>query len=183
MQQRVLPLPRRFAPALSALAVFLALSWLYRHGHSALYDAVLRNWGIVPFRSPFVDAGGWLAAWECARQGVDVIPLDPCDVLQRGYSSSPLWLALGLALAVAPLGTTDTAAVGWVLGLSFIVSLALLPAPRGYGEQVLVTAATLSTMVVFALERANPDLLLFILVLAAGFLAESRWLGIRLIGY
>ena len=169
----------RICPAASALAVFLAMSWLYRQGYTETYYAILRGWGIEPFRFPFVDASGWLAAWECTRQGVDVIPFDPCDVLQRGYSSSPLWLAL----AGVPLGVADTTAVGWILGLAFIACLTLLPAPLGARALVLVTAATMSTMVVFAVERANPDLLLFMLVLATGLLAESRLWGARLLGY
>ena len=43
-------------------------------------------------------------------------------------------------------------------------------------------AATISTMVVFALERANADILLFILALVAVFLAE-RGSAARLLGY
>jgi hypothetical protein len=169
----------RLCPAAAALAVFLGMSWLYGQGHAETYYAILRGWGIEPFGSPFVDASGWLAAWECTRQGVDVIPFDPCDVLQRGYSSSPLWLAL----AGAPLGVADTTFVGWLLGLAFIVSLTALPAPQEPRALVLVVAATMSTMVVFALERANPDLLLFLLVLATGVLAERRLLAARLLGY
>ena len=37
-------------------------------------------------------------------------------------------------------------------------------------------------MVAFALERANPDILLFMMVLAAGLLAEGQ-LAVRLLGY
>ncbi|MBV9375839.1 MAG: hypothetical protein JO320_12430 [Alphaproteobacteria bacterium] len=167
------------SPAAAVLVLFLALSWLYWHGYTEIYYTILRRWGIEPFRSPFVDASGWLAAWECTRQGVDVIPFDPCDVLQRGYASSPLWLAL----AGVPLGVADTTIVGWFLGLAFIASLTVLPTPRGSHALILVIAATMSTMVVFALERANADLLLFLLVLAAGLLAESRLMAARLLGY
>jgi hypothetical protein len=45
-----------------------------------------------------------------------------------------------------------------------------------------VLAATLSTMVVFAVERANFDIALFVVVLVAGLLAECR-ASVRLIGY
>src|SRR5207249_3774054 len=47
---------------------------------------------------------------------------------------------------------------------------------------VVTVAATVSTMVVFAVERANPDILLFLLALAAGLFAEGR-LTARLFGY
>jgi hypothetical protein len=57
----------------------------------------------------------------------------------------------------------NTTAVGWVLDLVFIASLSLLPPPQRLVELLLVLAATLSTMVVFALERANADVILFLL--------------------
>ena len=168
----------RSAAPLAALLCFLSMSWLYGWGDHALYEDILRWYGVVPFRFPFVDISGSLAAWECARQGVDVILSDPCDVLQRGYNYSPLWMAA----SPIPLGVRDTMTVGWCLDLLFIGSLTLLPPPRRPAELVLVLAATLSTMVVFALERANPDILLFMMVLAAGLLAECR-ASVRLIGY
>src|SRR5205823_1110432 len=168
----------RFAPAGSAFAVFLAMSWLYRQGHKEVYAGLLQSWGIVPFQFPFLDISGWLAVWECARQGIDVVSFDPCDVLYRGYGASPLWMAA----AGVPLGVANTTAVGWVLDLVFIASLSLLPPPERLLELLLVLAATLSTMVVFALERANPDVVLFLLALAAGCLAE-RGPAARMIGY
>lgn len=168
----------RLAAPLAAFVFFLSLSWLYGWGNPALYEDILRWYGVVPFRFPFVDISGSLAAWECARQGVDVILADPCDVLHRGYSYSPLWMAASRI----PLGVDDTIGVGWCLDLLFIGSLSLLSPPRRPVELVLVMTATLSTMVVFALERANPDILLFILALMAGLLAECR-MSLRLIGY
>ncbi len=168
----------RSVPAGSALAVFLAMSWLYREGYREVYDGILQSWGIEPFQFPFLDISGWLAAWECARQGIDVVSFDPCDVLFRGYGSSPLWLAA----AGVPLGVANTTAVGWVLDLVFIASLSVLPPPQRLVELLLVLAVTLSTMVVFALERANADVALFLLALAAGCLAERRPAA-RMIGY
>jgi hypothetical protein len=179
MRQREMPAWLcRIIPAGSALAVFLALSWLFWQGHKEVCDDILRSWGIVPFQFPFLDISGWLAAWECARQGIDVISFDPCDLLYRGYGSSPLWLAA----AGVPLGVGNTTAVGWGLDLAFIMSLSLLPPARRPLELTLVLVATISTMVVFALERANADILLFTLALAAVFLAEGR-LAARLLGY
>jgi len=168
----------RFGAAGSALAVFLGMSCLYGWGDRELYRQILSAHGIVPFSFPFVDASGSLAAWECARQGIDVILSDPCDVLKRGYTYSPLWMAA----AATPLGVADTTAVGWSLDLVFLLSLSLLPPPQRPLELVLALTATLSTMVVFALERANPDIMLFLLALATGFLTQYR-LPFRLFGY
>jgi hypothetical protein len=154
------------------------MSWLYRQGHTEVYDNILRSWGIFPFRTPFLDISGPLSAWDCARQGWAVMLENPCDLLNLPFDYSPFWLAAsGL-----PLGLRDTTAVGWTLDLLFIASLGLLPPPRRFGELVLVLAATFSTMVVFALERANADVLLFMLALAAGLLAERGPMA-RMIGY
>ena len=177
-RQRMRQSVYRFSAAGLPLAVFFGMSWLYEYGNRDLYVAILQSLGVVPYRFPFVDTSGSLAAWECARQGVDVILTDPCDVLHRGYNYSPLWMTA----SAIPLGVRDTMAVGWSLDLVFLLSLSLLPPPGRLMELALVSAATLSTMVVFALERANPDLLIFLLALAAGLLAEYR-LVLRLFGY
>jgi hypothetical protein len=168
----------RFAATVAGLLVFVSMSCLYVFGDRNLYEHILTWYGISPFRSPFLDISAYLAVWECARQGVDVISANPCDVLQRSYSGSPLWIAA----SAIPLGVRDTVAVGWILDLVFLVSLSLLPSPRCILELSLVLAATLSTMVIFALERANFDVLLFVMALATGVLAECR-LFMRMLGY
>jgi hypothetical protein len=168
----------RYAATIGGLLVFLGMSFLYAFGSRDLYKHILTWYGIEPFRFPFLDISAWLAVWECARQGVDVISANPCDVLQRSYSCSPLWIAA----SVIPLGVSNTPMVGCSLDLLFLLSLSLLPSPRHRGELIVVLAATLSTMVVFALERTNPDVLLFLMALATGILAE-RCLFLRVLGY
>jgi len=158
----------RFAPAIVALGVFLAFSAIYLTGHQDAYMAALRFYGIDPFRFPFLDIGGSLAAWDCSRLGIDVIQSDPCDVLKRGYTYSPLWMDG----AFIPLGSGARGVVGWILGLLFLLSLTLLPPARRPCELALVILATISTMVVFAVERANPDTIIFMLALLVGFLAR-----------
>jgi hypothetical protein len=168
----------RVAAAFSAFLVFLGISLLHVYGDKDLYQRIMTLYGVVPFYTPFLDISGSLAAWECARLGVDVVVYDPCDVLQRGYNYSPLWMAV----SGIPLGVDDTPIVGWTLDLLFIAGLSALPPPRRPPELILVIAATLSTTVAFALERANPDILLFLLALIAGVLAE-RGSALRLLGY
>jgi hypothetical protein len=87
-----------------------------------------------------------------------------------------------MAASAIPLDVGDTTVVGWGLDLLFLLSLSLVPPPRRRIELFLVLAATLSTMVVFAVERANPDIMLFMLALATGSLAEGQPF-VRLFGY
>jgi hypothetical protein len=154
------------------------MSWLYWDGAREVYDKILRCWGVVPFRIPFLDISFVLAAWDCTRQGWDVMSDNPCDLLHLSFNYSPLWLAA----APIPLSLRDITAVGWVLDLLFIASLSLLPPPQRLVELLLVLVASLSTMVVFALERANADVILFLLALAAGCLSQ-RGPAARTIGY
>jgi hypothetical protein len=168
----------RAIPVVVALCSFLALSALFLLDYKDAYMAILSLYGIFPFKFPFVDISGSLAVWDCTRLGIDVVVHDPCDVLGRGYSYSPLWMAFSFI----PLGTGETGPVGWVLGLLFILSLTLLPPARRPWELVLVVLATNSTMVVFATERANPDILVFMMALAAGLLARGP-LPARVLGY
>jgi hypothetical protein len=157
----------RLAAPLAAFAVFAALTLVYLAGDRELYRHILQNVGVPAWPSPFLDLGGNLAAWECARLGIDVIVADPCDIMQRGYNYAPFWMDL----AFIPLGPADAGPAGWILGAAFIASLALLPPPRRGIDVALTVAASLSGMVVYAVERANPDLLIFLLALAAGHLA------------
>ena len=160
----------RFAAAGAALGLFLGMSCLYSFGDRGVYEQILRYYGIVPFGSPFIDTSFLLANWECARQGVDVVLSNPCDVLHRVFTHSPLWLNA----SNVPLGVSDTTTVGWTLDLLFLLSLSLMPPPRRWLELTLIVAATLSTTVVFAVERANTDVVLFLLVLATGLFTECR---------
>jgi hypothetical protein len=157
----------RLAAPLAALAVFVALTLVYLAGERELYRHILQNAGIPVFPFPFLDLSGNLAAWECARLGVDVVVADPCDVMQRGYNYAPFWMTI----AFIPLGPGDAGPAGWVLDAVFLASLALLPPPRRAFDLAVTIAATLSCMTVYAVERANPDILIFLLALAAGTLA------------
>jgi hypothetical protein len=168
----------RIAPSLAGLAALFVVMGLWLGGVHSAYDDLLRFWGIVPFQFPFADIDGSLAAWDCARRGVDIIISDPCDILKRPYNYSPFWMTIDWI----PLGSADRVGVGLALGTGFLVSLSALPPPLSATEMVLRIAAVLSTMVVFAIERANPDMLIFILVILMLSLLR-RSLIARLLAY
>lgn len=164
----------RFVAPTVALLVFLALTCLYLVGDGQAYWSVLRHWGIPEFPGKLVfgDMRGLIAAWQCDRTGIDVVEHDPCDVLDRPFNYSPLWLL------ASRLPLTQAAAIpaGWITGLVFLLALFLLPAPQRRRDALLVTLATLSTMVVYAIERGNPDIAIFLLVLPIAWLAlRSSW--------
>lgn len=128
--------------------------------------------------TPFADLSVLLAGWECTRHGIDVIAANPCDILHRPFDFSPLLLSF----SGIPLGPADTPVVGWVLDLVFLVSLAFLPPVERLGELPFVLLATLSTAVVYALDRANLDAGLFAMAVATCLLVSGKFLS-RLGGY
>jgi hypothetical protein len=150
------------APAIAGI-IFAAFVALYHWARPA-YDFLLTWWGIRPFRTPFLDTGAIVSAIECVRRGVDVYVTDPCDVLGRPHVYSPLWLAA----SVWPITRAWTRPVGLVLDIAFLLSLAALPMPAERRGRWMLVAATLSTMSVYAVERANSDIVIFLLLLCAG---------------
>lgn len=151
----------RAAPSVIGLVAVIVFAGLWMSGAHSIYYQLFTLWGIPPFKFPFIDVDGSLAAWECARKGVDVIVMNPCDILERGYNYSPFWMTFDWI----PLDRSDRIVVGLALGIGFLISLFALRPPSSAVEMALRLAAVLSTMVVFAVERANPDLLIFILVI------------------
>src|SRR5271167_4011360 len=163
----------RVAIPAAALCLFGALALLWYCGPHTLYFGALKLFGFEPFRFPFLDIHAVLAAVQCQRAGIDVYLYNPCDELGRLHVYSPLWLLLTPSF----LDTTATTAVGLALDLMFILSLAIAIRPVSWGETLIVGLVALSPMTVYALERANCDLVVFLLILAGIVLdaAPRRW--------
>jgi len=152
-----------FRISAAAIGVFALFAGLY-HWARPVYDTALSWYGIHPFEFPFLDLDAITAAVECLRRGFDVYAVHPCDVLGRPHVYSPLWLAA----AVLPITRAWTTPVGLGLDLAFLLSLAAVPVPAERRNQWLMLAAALSTMSVYAVERANNDVVIFLLILLAG---------------
>ena len=163
----------------TSLLLYGALGALWNWGPGSLYFGVLRLFGIKPFRFPFVDLNALLAAAQCRGYGVDVYLWNPCDALGRPHVYSPLWLR------IIPnfLDTSATTAVGLGLDLLFIGSLAAVCRPTARGEALVLALVVLSPMTVFALERANVDVAMFLLVLAGCALGRTSHRAWRFGGY
>ena len=86
-------------------------------------------------------------------------------MLDRTLDYSPLWLRF----TFLP-GKEWTNPLGLCLAISFFLALAVLPPPRSGKELLPRLVATLSPVTTFAVERANIDLLMFVIATAAGVL-------------
>jgi hypothetical protein len=171
----------RELPTIAALAALFAFSLLYLFNRT-LYRDALDLWGVKGFAFPFLDTHALLSAIECRRQGMDVFYVNSCDALGRPHVYSPIWLWA----AILPLSTAWTAFFGFVLAVGFGVSLRWLPPVKRGWTMFFLILAVLSPMSVYAVERGNNDLIVFIFVLcAAGLLhhpLRSRLLAYALIG-
>jgi hypothetical protein len=152
---------------------------LYATG-SDLYGRILSAWmfggGIHPF-SDLAAIPGWQRCWQ--THGFDVYTdaaLKSCHSLPIIYS--PLWLRLTFL-------PSDPAWTNW-LGLpvvsAFLLSLGLLPYPRPRADQAFIILATFSPAPVFAVERANVDLIMFLLAVGSVYCLEGTLLR-RILGY
>jgi hypothetical protein len=163
----------RLAIPLIMGGLFGALAALWLVGPQSLYVALLTASGIGVGKVPFLDLHAVTAAIECHARGIDVYLADPCDILGRPHAYSPLWLDL----APGFLRDQDAAWLGAGLDLLVILCLPLIMRPRSLAELGVFLLATTSTMVAYALERANIDIVIFLLVVGAGVLYRRPRLG------
>jgi hypothetical protein len=176
---QAVPIWTRAILTLAALAVFGAFVLLYRAAPQ-LYLQILQGWGVEAFRFPFLDTHAVLSAIECKRLGYDVYVVNPCDILGRPHVYSPLFLNA----TIFPVTIAWSGAVGIILALGYFAALAGLPPPRARRAWLIVSLATFSPMSLYAVERGNNDLIVFILVTLGGLCLirpwRRRWFGYAL---
>src|SRR5438105_7131123 len=156
----------RLAIPIGVLCLYAIMVGLWLSGAHSLYFGVLPLLGVEPFSFPFLGTHAILAAAECGRQGIEVYLSNPCDALGRPHAYSPLWLAI----VPGSLGTSATGRVGASLDLVFLLSLIVVLRPRTTRELFILGAAAVSPMTVYAVERANNDLVVFLLVICGAIL-------------
>lgn len=116
--------------------------------------------GIQHFGVWFIDTHAILASNDALAQGLDVYAANPLDYFGRPHVYSPWWLCLG------KLGFTraDTFWLGGALGLAFLAVAVDWLRPRTRGEMFWALATLGSPCIVMAVERANNDLVIFLLL-------------------
>jgi hypothetical protein len=139
-------------------------------------DALIK----LPLQYPFADWEWIPSVIECWTKGVDVYLNNTCShsFTNATFNYSPLWLRV----------TFLRFADGWtnIFGLAFaalfFLSLALLPPPRTRLDFGISLLATLSSATALALERANTDLVMFLMIIVSVWACSLR-LPFRLAGY
>ena len=170
--------PRAVVPAAAAAVAVLLAGSLYVFGYRDQYHTLLDAWGAAPFPFPFLDMHAVTSAVECHRRGFDVYVQNPCDALGRVHGYSPLWLWL----SVLPISTAWDNALGLAAVVLFVTTLPFLPPGRGWWQTAVIALGTISSVVMFALERANVDVLIFMLAMLTVTLTR-RGTPFRILGY
>jgi hypothetical protein len=143
-----------------------------------LYVAILTAVMMRPFATPFIDIAQMPGVIDCWQHGVDPYVTASCDLLDRPFAYSPLWLRAGFL----PTSLDAVPWIGLVLDSAVFLSLALLPVPRRHGGLAILVLVVFSSLPAFALERVNVDVVMFLLIVAGGWI----WLrsdAFRLFGY
>jgi hypothetical protein len=128
----------------------------------ALWPALL-DWLAIPHLGIwFLDTYALLASSDALASGLDPYGPNPLDHLSRPHVYPSWWLYLG------QLGLTraDHVWLGLAVGLAFSAAVAARLRPRSGGEALWYAAVWCSPPVIFALERANNDLVVFVLLAA-----------------
>lgn len=145
----------------------------------AMAPDLFRSVGVNHLAPWFLDFYAILAAYDAAALVLDPYASNPLDYFGRGHSYARWWLGLGR------IGSTraDTLVLEFALAAAFYVSAVAALRPRRWAEVVWALGVLCSPPVLLALDRANIDLAVFVL-LAPGVpcLLSSRsgvrWLAV-----
>jgi Glycosyltransferase family 87 len=159
---------------LAVLAVYFAVVAVPR----LLFDEDIWPFLGVPSEDTiFYDARNVAAAADCRRLGHDPLVDNPCDPSARPMNYPRMWLLLRFV----GLHQSHTPVFGAVVVLLFVASVLLLVGRLTLPQGALVAAALCSPAVMFAVERGNMDLVLFMLLVLAVVTWQARSEATRLL--
>ncbi|MBI2516133.1 MAG: DUF2029 domain-containing protein [Opitutae bacterium] len=149
-----------------------------------LFPRILMLLGLPDYGHWFLDSYAVLAANDAVRAGMNPYAANPLDALMRSHVYSDWWLLLGR------LGLTreHNFYFGGVCVLGFLIIALIANKPRSYVEALCTAALLLSPPMLLAINRANNDLIIFIL-LGSGLMPQRSngggwaraWLGLMIV--
>lgn len=145
-------------PSGRGLAVIVLVAALWRV--CFLLPAIWTATGIGEADRPFMDLYGLLAASDAARAGLDPYQPNALDPYHRPHVYSEWWLGLGSL----GLGRADTWWLGAVLLGAVLVLAVAMARPRRGREAFALAGLLLSPALLLAVNRANNDLVVFLLI-------------------
>jgi hypothetical protein len=153
----------------SCWSIALAVIW----ATYVLFIAWTGFWGklSVPHMVPiFADLYAVLSASDCHILGYDVFRQNPCDPWGRPHVYGGAWLLLGQI----GLGQADALWAGFAINVVFMLLVTALLRPSNAIEFLASLLLVCSPAVLFAMERANVDLIIFALICFSAFLVARK---------
>lgn len=155
---------------LGALATYFTLVTVPR----MLWDVDLwPRLGVPTGPSLFFDTRNLTAALECRRLGLDPLIESPCDPWDRPLNYPRVWLLLRFL----GLNQSHTVPLAILFIVLFLGSIFLLVGRISLGTGIVVAIAVCSPSVMFAIERANMDIVVFTMTVLAVLVwrIRRRW--------
>jgi hypothetical protein len=154
--------PRR--PVL-LLACICVLGWVL----GAVWPRWLLIFGIDNFGTVYLDSYAVLAALDAVRAGADPHAANALDALSRPHVYSDWWLSLRwLGLTREHNALVGTAWVG-----AFALTAWATARPRNIAEALWLAALLVSPSIMLVVNRANNDLVIFVLLAGCGLAATA----------
>ena len=169
-------------PHLCTRTLTYALSML---GLWIVYLATLQHfklWGLVgvPHMQPlFADLHAILSARECYAKGLDVFVTNPCDVMGRIHVYGSAWLGF----SQVGFGAPPLSLLGVCVGLTFMSIAVYLIKPKSRFEFIAAALILFSPAITLGLERANNDLIIFMLVALSAILFNFHRQATTAVGF
>ncbi len=132
--------------------------------------------GINTYGRWFHDTFAILASNDAAAYGIDVYLPNPLDYFHRPHVYSNWWLYLGSF----GLTRSDTVWLSITLDAMFLISAIIFLRPKTRGEMLWYLAVLLSPPVLLAINRANNDLVVFLVLFALPAILKSPSRLVRL---
>jgi hypothetical protein len=127
------------------------------------YPTVWTVTGIGEADKPFLDLRNILSAGEAAQHGLDPYLSNPLDPYNRPHGYSGWWLVSGtMGLTVANTVWIGTLLLGVLLAIAV-----LLLRPENWRQGGTLLLVLVSPPLLLAINRANPDLVVFVLMCVA----------------
>ena len=170
----------RFAVPLCGLLALSVFGFIYVN-YPHLYLPVMKAMIKIPGPHPFVDWEYVPSAVRCYSEGINVYFDNTCFTGwpdPQPFPYSPLLLRATFLKA----GEHWTNVIGLSVCILFFLSLTMLPPPHDRRNLLLTLFATLSCATFLATERANVDLILFVMIVT-GIHLRAWPLAFRLGGY
>lgn len=142
-------------------------------GSFAVFPRLFPFVGVNHYGVWFLDSFAILASNDAVARGLDPYVPNALDYFNRPHVYSHWWLGLGKL----GLTRTDNFWLGSLLGLAFFVAVLARLRPRAPLEMLWYLAILCSSSFVLALERANNDLVVFVLLapVVPCLLHVNRW--------